>query len=238
MKRIEKGMVILKCQNNGRFMSIKYLHKDLRYGKGGVLHGVMEAEHLTTFNADYQVHIAGGLGAASQSMPTTPTPISLTTTKSMPMTPTLTTPISAPDDPAFYSLMSRTGTWKTPKPVWLGAVTLEMEAVKTEPEQTEISLSVKLFGCCSIASGTGTHRYTPDFSSFTSTTSDGSSSTGALHDYDLEMRRAIYVATGTTHEGQPIRSIITLDHVADSVTIQQTAPTSMTIVLSRPVSRV
>ena len=217
MKRIEKGMVILKCQNNGRFMSIKYLHRDLRYGKGGLLHGVMQAAHLTTFNADYQVHIAGGLRAASQSMPTTSTPISLTTTKSMPMTPTPTTPISAPDDPYFVTLMSRTGTWKTPKPVWLGAVTLEMEAVNTVPEQYEISLSVKLFGCCSIASGTSTDRFTPDFSSCTSTASDGSSRTATLHGYDLEMRRAVYVSTDTTHKGQPIRSIITHDGVADSV---------------------
>ena len=236
MERIEKGMVILKCQNNGRFMSIKYLHRDLRYGKGGLLHGVMQAAHLTTFNADYQVHIAGGLGAALQSMPTTPTPISQTTAKSKPMTPTLTSPISAPDDPAFVSLMSRTGTWKTPKPVRLGVVTLEIEAVKTEPEQTETSLSVKLFGCCSIASVTSTHRFTPDFSSSTYTASDGSSGTGTLHGYDSEMRRAIYVSTGTTHKGQPIRRIITHDGVADSVTFQnKTFPKtrSTTIVLSR-----
>ena len=236
MKRIEQGMVHLKCLDNGRFISVKSLPKALRYGKGGRLHGVMEAARLTTF--DYQVHIAGGLGAASQFMPTTPTPISQTTAKSKPMTPTLTTPISSPDDPAFVSLMSRTGTWKTPKPVWLGAVTVEMESVKTEPERAEIRFSAKLFGCCSIASGTSTRRFTPDFSSSTSTTSNGSSSTETLHTYDSEMRRATYVATGTTHKGQPLRSIITHDGIADSVTIQRTAPTSMIIVLSPPISRV
>lgn len=113
MKRIEQGMVHLKCLDNGRFISVKSVKS------GGRLHGVVEAAKMTTFNADYQVHISGGLGEASQSMPTTPTPISQTTAKSKPMTPTPTTPISAPDDPAFVSLMSRTGTWKTTKPVWL-----------------------------------------------------------------------------------------------------------------------
>ena len=120
----------------------------------------------------------------------------------------------------------------------VGAVMLEMEAVKTEPEQAEISLSVKLFECCSISSRTSTRRFAPDFSSSTSTASDGSSSTETLHAYDSEMRRATYVATGTTHKGQPIRSIITHDGIANSVTIQRTAPKSMTIVLSSPISRV
>lgn len=131
--------------------------------------------------------------------------------------------VNSEADQELVEMMRRGGIFHTDKPVAVGPARFDVE---WNSQGTTVSglVNVKLCCCCCpIATVTFTNQFSPDFKSYTSTTSEGFTETGTLVSFDAANKVATYSFNGLQKAG-PSSGTLIYDGRAQTVTVTKTAP--------------